>query len=501
MHRRIRSFAPIDGSLLRNAAGSTKNQKRKYAMTLQIYSTLSKDIRPFTPIEPGKVGMYVCGVTVYDYTHIGHGRTFVAFDVVRRWLEASGYAVTFVRNVTDVDDKIIKRAAERGISTKELTDEFTAAMQQDMLSLGCLAPTYEPRATEFIPQMLNLVEKLEQKGLAYAADNGDVDYAVRKFAGYGKLSGRQPDEMRAGARIEVAQAKRDPLDFVLWKAAKPGEPAWDSKWGKGRPGWHIECSAMSCHYLGKTFDIHGGGPDLIFPHHENEIAQSEGANDAPFANVWMHSGPLRVKREDGTEEKMSKSLGNFWTIRDALKETNGAYGEGNGNEVLRFFLLRSHYRSPISFANSLIDDSHKALQRLYTALKNAPKEENSEAFDWTNPWAAKFKAAMDEDFNTPEAIGVLQQMAAEINRTGDAQTASLLKKLGAVLNILQLDAEVFLKGAVTGLDEAAIDAKVAERTAAKKARDFARADAIRNELAALGIVIEDGPAGSTWRRQ
>lgn len=258
---------------------------------------------------------------------------------------------------------------------------------------------------------------------------------------------------------------------------------------------------MSCHYLGKTFDIHGGGPDLIFPHHENEIAQSEGANDAPFANVWMHSGPLRVKREDGTEEKMSKSLGNFWTIRDALKETNGAYGEGNGNEVLRFFLLRSHYRSPISFANSLIDDSHKALQRLYTALKNASKEENSEAIDWTNPWAAKFKAAMDEDFNTPEAIGVLQQMAAEINRTGDAQTASLLKKLGAVLNILQFDAEVFLKGAVTGLDEAAIDAKVAERTAAKKARDFARADAIRNELAALGIVIEDGPAGSTWRRQ
>ena len=258
---------------------------------------------------------------------------------------------------------------------------------------------------------------------------------------------------------------------------------------------------MSCHYLGKTFDIHGGGPDLIFPHHENEIAQSEGANDAPFANIWMHSGPLRVKREDGTEEKMSKSLGNFWTIRDALKETNSAYGEGNGNEVLRFFLLRSHYRSPISFANSLIDDSHKALQRLYTALKNAPKEENNEVIDWTDPWAAKFKAAMDEDFNTPEAIGVLQQMAAEINRTGDAQTASLLKKLGSVLNILQLDAEVFLKGAVTGLDEAAIDAKVAERTAAKKARDFARADAIRNELAALGIVIEDGPVGSTWRRQ
>lgn len=469
-------------------------------MTLQIYSTLTKDVRPFAPIHPDKVGMYVCGVTVYDYTHIGHGRTFVAFDVVRRWLEASGYAVTFVRNVTDVDDKIIRRAAERGVSTKDLTDEYTRAMQQDMLALGCLAPTHEPRATEFIPQMLGLVEKLEAKGLAYAADNGDVDYAVRKFAGYGKLSGRTPDEMRAGARVEVAAAKRDPLDFVLWKAAKPGEPSWDSKWGKGRPGWHIECSAMSCHYLGETFDIHGGGPDLIFPHHENEIAQSEGANGVSFANVWMHSGPLRVKRADGTEEKMSKSLGNFWTIRDALKETNAAYGEGNGSEVLRFFLLRSHYRSPISFNSSLIDDSHKALQRLYTALKNTPADESDAALDWNDPWAAKFKAAMDEDFNTPEAIGVLQNLAAEINRTGDTKASATLKKLGAVLNILQRAPETFLKGAVTDLDEAAIDAKVAERTAAKKARDFARADAIRKELADMGIVIEDSASGSTWRR-
>ena len=469
-------------------------------MTLQIYSTLTKDVRPFAPIHPDKVGMYVCGVTVYDYTHIGHGRTFVAFDVVRRWLEASGYAVTFVRNVTDVDDKIIRRAAERGVSTKDLTDEYTRAMQQDMLALGCLAPTHEPRATEFIPQMLGLVDKLEAKGLAYAADNGDVDYAVRKFAGYGKLSGRTPDEMRAGARVEVAAAKRDPLDFVLWKAAKPGEPSWDSKWGKGRPGWHIECSAMSCHYLGETFDIHGGGPDLIFPHHENEIAQSEGANGVSFANVWMHSGPLRVKRADGTEEKMSKSLGNFWTIRDALKETNAAYGEGNGSEVLRFFLLRSHYRSPISFNSSLIDDSHKALQRLYTALKNTPADESDAALDWNDPWAAKFKAAMDEDFNTPEAIGVLQNLAAEINRTGDTKASATLKKLGAVLHILQRDPETFLKGAVTDLDEAAIDAKVAERTAAKKARDFARADAIRKELADMGIVIEDSASGSTWRR-
>ena len=307
-------------------------------MALSIYSTLARQVVPFTPLVAGKVGMYVCGVTVYDYCHIGHARTFVAFDVIRRWLEASGYAVTFVRNVTDVDDKIIRRAAEKGISTKELTDTYTRAMQEDMENLGCLAPTYEPRATEFIPQMLSLVKKLEEKGLAYKAADGDVDFAVRKFAGYGKLSGRTLDELQAGARVDVAQGKRDPLDFVLWKHAKPGEPQWDSPWGPGRPGWHIECSAMSCRYLGETFDIHGGGPDLIFPHHENEIAQSEGANGKTFARYWLHSGPLRVKSADGKEEKMSKSLGNFWTIRDALKETNARFGDGNGAEVLRFFL-------------------------------------------------------------------------------------------------------------------------------------------------------------------
>ena len=468
-------------------------------MTLKIHSTLSKTTEEFKSLEPGKVGMYVCGVTVYDYTHIGHGRTFVAFDVVRRWLECSGYQVTFVRNVTDVDDKIIRRAAERGVSTSELTDEYTAAMQQDMLALGCLAPTHEPRATEFIGPMLGLVEKLEEKGLAYAAGNGDVDFAVRKFPGYGKLSGRTPDDMRAGARIEVAQTKRDPLDFVLWKAAKPGEPSWDSKWGPGRPGWHIECSAMSRHFLGETFDIHGGGPDLIFPHHENEIAQSEGANDAPFAKVWMHSGPLRVRMADGTEEKMSKSLGNFWTIRDALKETNGQYGEGNGNEVLRFFLMKSHYRSPISFNSGLIEEAHTGLTRLYNALKIVAPE--AVEINWSQPWAAKFKAAMDDDFNTPLAVSVLFELAGEVNRTKDAALSGLLKALGGVLNILQLDPEVFLKGATEGLDAAAIDAKVAERVAAKKAKDWAKADAIRNELKALGIVIEDGPSGSTWRRE
>ena len=443
--------------------------------------------------------MYVCGVTVYDYTHIGHGRTFVAFDVVRRWLEASGYEVTFVRNVTDVDDKIIRRAAERGISTTELTDTFTRAMQEDMLSLGCLAPTHEPRATQFIGEMLHIIELLEEKGLAYQASDGDVDYAVRKFPGYGKLSGKSLDDLISGARVGVADAKRDPLDFVLWKHAKPGEPHWPSKWGEGRPGWHIECSAMSCHYLGENFDIHGGGPDLVFPHHENEIAQSEGAHGPGFANVWMHSGPLRVRAADGTEEKMSKSLGNFWTIRDALKETNGRYGEGNGNETLRFFLLRSHYRSPISFNPGLIEDAHKGLTRLYSALKETAPEENY-TLDWTEAFAARFKAAMDEDFNTPQAVGVLFELAAEVNRTHDAKLSAELKALGAILNILTGDAEKFLRGATTGLDEAAIEAKIAERKAAKAAKDWAKADAIRKELQEAGIILEDRAGVTTWRR-
>ncbi len=468
-------------------------------MSLSIYSTLSKTIAPFKPINAGKVGMYVCGVTVYDYTHIGHGRTFVAFDVIRRWLEASGYEVTFVRNVTDVDDKIIRRAAERGITTTELTDTFTRAMQEDMLSLGCLAPTYEPRATEFIGEMLHIIELLEKKGLAYLASDGDVDYAVRKFPGYGKLSGKSLDDLISGARVGVADAKRDPLDFVLWKHAKPGEPHWPSKWGEGRPGWHIECSAMSCHYLGENFDIHGGGPDLVFPHHENEIAQSEGAHGPGFANVWMHSGPLRVRAADGTEEKMSKSLGNFWTIRDALKETNCRYGEGNGNETLRFFLLRSHYRSPISFNPGLIEDAHKGLTRLYSALKETAPAANY-TLDWTEPFAARFKAAMDEDFNTPQAVGVLFELAAEVNRTHDAKLAAELKALGGILNILTGEAEKFLRGATTGLDEAAIEAKIAERAAAKAAKDWAKADAIRKELQEAGIILEDRAGVTTWRR-
>ncbi len=467
-------------------------------MALSFYSTLHHKVVPFEPMKPRHVGMYVCGVTVYDYCHIGHGRTFVAFDVIRRWLEASGYEVTFVRNVTDVDDKIIRRSAERKITPAELTKTFTEAMQEDMRALGCLDPTFEPHATEFIPQMLDIVSRLEKNGLAYAAADGDVNFAVRKLPGYGKLSGRTLDELQAGARIDVNTGKRDPLDFVLWKHAKPGEPQWDSPWGAGRPGWHIECSAMSCHYLGETFDIHGGGPDLIFPHHENEIAQSEGANGKPFARYWLHSGPLRVRDAQGHEEKMSKSLGNFWTIRDALKETNEKFGDGNGAETLRFFLLRSQYRSPITFNPDLIVDAYKGLTRLYQALADTAPE--AVEIDWTNAWAAKFKAAMDDDFNTPEAVSTLFELANAVNRTHDAKLAGLLKALAGIMNVLQRDPAVFLKGAAADVDAAAVEAQIAARAAAKAAKNWAEADRIRKALLDAGIVLTDGPAGTTWKK-
>ncbi len=467
-------------------------------MALSFYSTLHHKVVPFEPMKPRHVGMYVCGVTVYDYCHIGHGRTFVAFDVIRRWLEASGYEVTFVRNVTDVDDKIIRRSAERKITPAELTKTFTEAMQEDMRALGCLDPTFEPHATEFIPQMLDIVSRLEKNGLAYAAADGDVNFAVRKLPGYGKLSGRTLDELQAGARIDVNTGKRDPLDFVLWKHAKPGEPQWDSPWGAGRPGWHIECSAMSCHYLGETFDIHGGGPDLIFPHHENEIAQSEGANGKPFARYWLHSGPLRVRDAQGHEEKMSKSLGNFWTIRDALKETNEKFGDGNGAETLRFFLLRSQYRSPITFNPDLIVDAYKGLTRLYQALADTAPE--AVEIDWTNAWAAKFKAAMDDDFNTPEAVSTLFELASAVNRTHDAKLAGLLKALAGIMNVLQRDPAVFLKGAAADVDAAAVEAQIAARAAAKAAKNWAEADRIRKALLDAGIVLTDGPAGTTWKK-
>jgi len=459
---------------------------------LSIYSTLTREQRPFESLEPGRVRMYVCGVTVYDYCHIGHGRTFVAFDVVRRWLEASGYKVTFVRNITDVDDKIIRRAAERGVTTDELTDEFARAMQEDMLALGCLAPTFEPRATQYIPQMLNLIGKLEEKGFAYHAADGDVDYAVRKFPNYGRLSGKSIDDLQSGARVQEREGKHDPLDFVLWKSAKPGEPQWDSKWGCGRPGWHIECSAMAMDLLGETIDIHGGGPDLVFPHHENEIAQSEAATGHQFARTWMHSA-------DGKEEKMSKSLGNFWTIRDALKETNAAYGEGCGAEVLRFFLLRSQYRSPITFSSVLIEEAHKALVRLYTALKG--RAADRAALDWNEPFAARFKAAMDDDFNTALAVSVLFELATEINRTGSPALVRQLLGLGRILNILGMEPEKFLQGGAEASDDASrIEGLIEERALAKKAKNFARADEIRKSLLAEGIELQDGAAGTTWRR-
>ena len=466
---------------------------------LSIYSTLTREQRPFESLEPGRVRMYVCGVTVYDYCHIGHGRTFVAFDVVRRWLEASGYKVTFVRNITDVDDKIIRRAAERGVTTDELTDEFARAMQEDMLALGCLAPTFEPRATQYIPQMLNLIGKLEEKGFAYHAADGDVDYAVRKFPNYGRLSGKSIDDLQSGARVQEREGKHDPLDFVLWKSAKPGEPQWDSKWGCGRPGWHIECSAMAMDLLGETIDIHGGGPDLVFPHHENEIAQSEAATGHQFARTWMHSGPLRVRSADGKEEKMSKSLGNFWTIRDALKETNAAYGEGCGAEVLRFFLLRSQYRSPITFSSVLIEEAHKALVRLYTALKG--RAADRAALDWNEPFAARFKAALDDDFNTALAVSVLFELATEINRTGSPALVRQLLGLGRILNILGMEPEKFLQGGAEASDDASrIEGLIEERALAKKAKNFARADEIRKSLLAEGIELQDGAAGTTWRR-
>ena len=467
-------------------------------MALELYSTLSRRKQVFEPINAGEVKMYVCGVTVYDYTHIGHGRTFISFDIIRRWLEASGFKVTFVRNITDVDDKIIRRAAERHITCDALTDEFAKAMQEDMIALGCLPPTVEPRATHFIPQMLNIIDKLEKKGLAYQTKSGDVAFAVRQFKDYGKLSGKSIDDLISGERVAADDTKRDPLDFVLWKSAKAGEPEWDSPWGKGRPGWHIECSAMSCHYLGETFDIHGGGPDLIFPHHENEIAQSEGANGKQFANYWMHTGPLRVMNKEGKEEKMSKSLGNFWTVRDAIAETDDKFGVGNGAQVLRFFLMRTHYRSPILFGPDLIVDAYQSLKRLYTALKDVPADD--EPLDWNEECAKRFAEAMNDDFNVPVAVAQLFELANRANANKDPAMSRQLKKLGAILNILQGDPEVFLKGSTAGLDEAAIEEAIAARAAAKKAKDYAKADAIRNELAEKGVMLVDTPQGTTWQR-
>jgi cysteinyl-tRNA synthetase len=487
-------------------------------MSLRIYNTLSRAVEDFSPLIPGQVRMYVCGMTVYDLCHLGHARAMGSFDVVQRWLRASGLQVTYVRNVTDIDDKIIKRALENGETIRALTDRMVDALHQDADALGIERPTHEPRATDYVPQMLSLIGRLQEKGLAYQSQSGsgkgDVNYAVRKFPGYGKLSGKSLDELRAGERVDVLDGKDDPLDFVLWKSAKPSEPAdakWGSAYGPGRPGWHIECSAMACELLGESFDIHGGGADLQFPHHENEIAQSEGAtldeasgHGKPLARFWMHNGFVRVDNE-----KMSKSLGNFFTIREILAKYDA--------ETVRFFILRAHYRSALNYSDAHLDDARASLKRLYTALNTVTPEEIS--IDWSEPFAARFKAAMDEDFGTPEAMAVLFELAGEVNKTASAERAGLLKSLGGCLGLLQRDPQEFLQwrpssvlnaavaaepgtqATVQALSGEQITALIAERAEAKKAKDFARADSIRQDLLAQGIVLKDSPQGTTWEVQ
>ncbi len=463
-------------------------------MTLRLFNTLNRRLETFSPIEPGRVRMYVCGMTIYDLCHMGHARMMMAFDVVCRWLGASGYQVTYVRNITDIEDKIIKRAVERGITIRALTDEMIAAMRQDLAAIGTLAPTHEPRATDYVPQMLDLIATLERKGLAYrshgAGAAGDMNFAVRKFEGYGKLSGKSIDDLRAGERVAVNDGKDDPLDFVLWKAAKADEPAdaifAGGAYGPGRPGWHIECSAMSCALLGERFDIHGGGMDLQFPHHENEIAQSEGALGHPFVNYWLHNGFLNIDNE-----KMSKSLGNFFTIRDVLQKFDG--------ETLRFFMLRTHYRSPFNFSDTLLDDARSALRRLYTALDGIalPPVTATAPIDWTLAPAAVFKAAMDEDFNTPGALAVLFDLANACNRSRSAETAMLLRSLAGTLGVLQQPPRSYLQ-AGSSLDGATIQRLIDARASAKQARDFVEADRIRKDLSAQGIELKDSASGTSW---
>ena len=483
---------------------------------LRIHNTLTRQKQPFEPIEPQRVRLYVCGMTVYDYCHIGHARVLVVFDMARRWLRASGYAVTYVRNITDIDDKIIRRAVERGETIGALTGRFIEAMHEDAAALGVEPPDHEPRATQYVPQMLSMIGALEAGGYAYRASDGDVNYAVRRFARYGQLSGKSPDELRAGERVAVASAKRDPLDFVLWKAAKPDEPpeaVWPSDYGAGRPGWHIECSAMAGALLGKTFDIHGGGADLQFPHHENEIAQSEAAHGCRFVNTWMHNGFVRVD-----DQKMSKSLGNFFTVREVLQRFDA--------EVVRFFILRAHYRSPLNYSDAHLEDARVSLLRLYNALSEpgatgagraggeAAEPQAGARVDWAELHAARFRDAMDDDFNTPMALAALFDLAAEVNRARTESAAAaqpaerLLRALASILGLLAQPPEQVRRTALRGvpddaagaLPDARIAERVAQRAAAKKARDFAAADRIRAELAAEGVLLEDGPAGTSWRR-
>lgn len=457
-------------------------------MSLHIYNSLSRQSEAFEPMEPGHVRMYVCGMTVYDLCHVGHARSMVAFDVVQRWLKASGYRVTYVRNITDIDDKIIRRAVENGESIRSLTDRMIQALRDDADALGIQRPDHEPRATDYVNDMLSIIGSLASKGLAYRTPDGDVNYSVRGFVGYGKLSGKSLDELRAGERVAVADGKHDPLDFVLWKSAKATEPddaKWPSVYGSGRPGWHIECSAMSCRLLGESFDIHGGGADLQFPHHENEIAQSEGVSGKPLASVWMHNGFVRIDNE-----KMSKSLGNFFTIRQVLESYDA--------ETVRFFIIRAHYRSALNYSDAHLDDARQSLKRLYLALSwfdavpAAPP-------DWSTDHGRRFQAAMDDDFATPEAVAVLFELAADINRTRSEALACQLKAYGGVLGILQQHPATYLQ-AGHGLDEATIVLRIEARQQAKQAKDFATADALRKDLLANGVVLKDSPQGTTWER-
>ncbi len=458
---------------------------------LKIHNSLARDKQDFIPLTPGKARIYVCGMTVYDYCHLGHARMMVVFDMVVRWLRASGLDVTYVRNITDVDDKIIKRAQENNESIETLTTRFIQAMEEDAAALGVVPPSCEPRATRHVEKMVAMIRTLVDKDLAYAAANGDVYYAVHKFPDYGKLSGKSLDDLRAGERVVIDPHKTDPLDFVLWKAAKPGEPQWDSPWGMGRPGWHIECSAMSEHYLGEHFDIHGGGQDLQFPHHENEIAQSEGAHDHPFVNYWMHNGFVRVD-----DEKMSKSLGNFFTVREILNRYQP--------EVVRFFILRAHYRSPLNYSDQHLEDAKRALDRLYTALKGSEVNEIATAIEWSEPHARRFRDAMNDDFNTSDAIAVLFDLANEANKTGSSTDMALMKALGSVLGLLQQDSQQYLQDSATVGDSVftpeRIEQMIQHRLLARANKDYSEADRIRKELLDAGIILEDGPQGTTWRR-
>lgn len=458
---------------------------------LKIHNSLTKCKQNFVPMTPGKVKIYVCGMTVYDYCHLGHARVLVVFDMVVQWFRANGFDVTYVRNITDIDDKIIKRAQENNESIEILTDRFIQAMGEDAAALGVVSPSHEPRATQYVANMVAMIQVLIDKNIAYTSSNGDVYYAVRKFPNYGKLSGKVSADLHAGARVTVDPYKKDPLDFVLWKAAKPDEPYWDSPWGKGRPGWHIECSAMCKHYLGEHFDIHGGGEDLQFPHHENEIAQSEAVHDLPFVNYWMHNGFVRVD-----DEKMSKSLDNFFTVRDVL----ALYQP----EVVRFFILRVHYRSPLNYSSNHLEDTKHALDRLYTALKGSEATITKTSLNWEDSRAQRFMKAMNDDFNTPEAVAVLFDLANETNKTGALKDALLLKGLGGQLGLLQQDPQQYLQHQVSIRDSTytarSIEQMIQHRFAARKAGNYTEADRIRKELLDVGITLEDNSNGTTWRR-